>query len=191
MQMAQLRSCYRESDDLEDKSVFNREQIMAKPFLYAAVLVLAMSAAIAPTSAQFPPAPPSATPPASPPKKPVSPPKKKATPPASPSIAGNWIGQLHQEGGTAPYTFEISITAKGAETKYPDLDCIGVLTRVGQSKSYVFFFETITKGQADKGGRCPDGTITVTRQGDNLALGWFGTVQGDIIVVASGTLSKK
>jgi hypothetical protein len=89
-----------------------------------------------------------------------------------------------------PYTFEISITAKGAETKYPDLDCIGALTRVGQSKSYVFFFETITKGQADKGGRCPDGTITVARQGDNLALGWFGSVQGDIIV-ASGTLSKK
>ena len=82
------------------------------------------------------------------------------------------------------------MTAKGAETKYPDLGCIGALTRVGQSKSYVFFFETITKGQADKGGRCPDGTITVARQGDNLALGWFGSVQGDIIV-ASGTLSKK
>jgi hypothetical protein len=140
---------------------------MAKPFLYAAVLVLAMSAAIAPASAQSPPPPPTSAPP------PASPPKKKATPPASPSIADNWIGQLHQEGGTAPYTFEISITAKGAETKYPDLNCIGQLTRVGQSKSYVFFFETITKGQADKGGRCPDGTITVTRQGDNLALGWL------------------
>ena len=157
---------------------------MAKPFLYAAVLVLAVSAAIAPTSAQSPPPPPTSAPP------PASPPKKKATPPAGPSIAGNWIGQLHQEGGTAPYTFEISITAKGAETKYPDLDCIGELTRVGQSKSYVFFFETITKGRADKGGRCPDGTITVTRQGDNLALGWFGSVQGDVIV-ASGTLLKK
>ena len=156
---------------------------MAKPFLYAAVLVLAVSAAIAPTSAQSPPPPPTPAPP------PASPPKKKATPPAGPSIAGNWIGQLHQEGGTAPYTFEISITAKGAETKYPDLDCIGELTRVGQSKSYVFFFEAITKGRADKGGRCPDGTITVTRQGDNLALGWFGSVQGDVIV-ASGTLSK-
>ena len=157
---------------------------MAKPFLYAAVLVLAVSAAIAPTSAQSPPPPPTPAPP------PASPPKKKATPPAGPSIAGNWIGQLHQEGGTAPYTFEISITAKGAETKYPDLDCIGELTRVGQSKSYVFFFETITKGRADKGGRCPDGTITVTRQGDNLALGWFGSVQDDVIV-AFGTLSKK
>ena len=165
---------------------------MTKPFLYAAVLLVAMSAAIAPTSAQFPPPPPpppnSAPPPDAPPV--VGAPKKKATPPASPSMAGTWIGKLHQEGGTAPYTFEISITAKGAETKYPDLGCIGALTRVGQSKSYVFFFETITKGQADKGGRCPDGTITVARQGDNLALGWFGSVQGDIIV-ASGTLSKK
>ena len=156
---------------------------MAKPFLYAAVLVLAVSAAIAPTSAQSPPPPPTPAPP------PASPPRKNAPPPAGPSIVGNWIGQLHQEGGTAPYTFEISITAKGAETKYPDLDCIGELTRVGQSKSYVFFFEAITKGRADKGGRCPDGTITVTRQGDNLALGWFGSVQGDVIV-ASGTLSK-
>ena len=157
---------------------------MAKPFLYAAVLVLAVSAAIAPTTAQPPLPPPTSTP------QPASPPKKKATPPVGTSIAGNWIGQLHQEGGTAPYTFEISITAKGAETRYPDLDCIGELTRVGQSKPYVFFFETITKGRADKGGRCPDGTITVTRQGDNLALGWFGSVQSDVIV-ASGTPSKK
>ena len=157
---------------------------MAKPFLYAAVLVLAVSAAIAPTTAQPPLPPPTSAP------QPASPPKKKATPPAGPSIAGNWIGKLHQEGGTAPYTFEISITAKGGETKYPDLDCIGELTRVGQSKSYVFFFETITKGRADTGGRCPDGTITVTRQGDNLALGWFGSVQDDVIV-AFGTLSKK
>ena len=157
---------------------------MAKPFLYAAVLVLAVSAAIAPTLAQPSPPPPTPAPP------PASPPKKKATPPAGPSIVGNWIGQLQQEGGTAPYTFEISITAKGAETRYPDLDCIGQLARVGQSKSYVFFFETITKGRADKGGRCPDGTITVTRQGENLALGWFGSVQDDVIV-ASGTLSKK
>ena len=159
---------------------------MTKPFLYAVVLLLAMSAAIAPTSAQFPPPPPPPTSAPPPDAPPVVTPKKKATAPASPSIAGTWIGKLHQEGGTLPYTFEISITPKGGDTKYPDLDCIGALTRVGQSKSYVFFFETITKGQAG----CPDGTITVARQGDNLALGWFGNVQGDIIV-ASGTLSKK
>ena len=93
-------------------------------------------------------------------------------------------------GGTTPYTFELSVTANGAETKYPDLDCIGKLTRVGQSKSYVFFVEFITKGQADKGGRCPDGTITVARQGNDLAVGWFGSIQ-DNTIVAHGTLNKK
>ena len=95
-----------------------------------------------------------------------------------------------QVGSQSPYKFEISINARGAETKYPDLDCTGKLTRTGSSKSYVFFVEAITKGQADKGGRCPDGTITVTRQGDDLALGWFGSVQGTT-VVAYGTLKMK
>jgi hypothetical protein len=163
---------------------------MTKPILFVA---LAVAAAIAPASAQFSPPPPtspspSASPPPAPP--PVVTPKKKAAPAPSPGIVGNWVGQLEQVGGTAPYTFEISITAKGAATKYPDLDCIGELTRVGQLKSYVYFLETIIQGQANKGGRCPDGTITVTRQGDKLALGWFGSVQGDIIV-AFGILSKK
>jgi hypothetical protein len=82
------------------------------------------------------------------------------------------------------------LTGQGAETKYPDLDCVGKLTRVGQSKSYVFFVEVITKGQAEKGGRCPDGTITVARQGNDLAVGWFGSIQ-DNTVVAYGTLNKK
>ena len=53
----------------------------------------------------------------------------------------------------------------------------------------MFFVETITKGQADKGGRCPDGTVTVARQGNKLALRWFGSIQDDV-VVAYGTLSK-
>ena len=168
--------------------------VMTKPFLYVAVMVLATAAAIAPASAQFPPPPPtSPPPPASPPPAapPVVTPKKKAAPAPSPgSIVGNWAGQLNQQGSTAPYTFEISITPKGGETKYPDLNCIGKLTRVGQSKSYVFFVEVITKGQADKGGRCPDGTVTVARQGDDLALGWFGSIQGST-VIAYGTLKKK
>jgi hypothetical protein len=54
----------------------------------------------------------------------------------------------------------------------------------------VFFVEIITKGQAEKGGRCPDGTITVARQGDDLALGWFGSIQ-ETTVIAYGTLKKK
>ena len=109
---------------------------------------------------------------------------------AAPTINGNWAGELTQVGSPTPYKFELTINAKGAETKYPDLDCIGKLTRSGSSKTYTFFVEVITKGSADKGGRCPDGTMTLARQGDNLALGWFGSVQGTT-VVAYGTLKKK
>ena len=101
-------------------------------------------------------------------------------------------------GGQGVYTRELAreLTALGHTVEvfsgqpYPDLVDSGQLTRVGQFKSYVFFFETVTKGQADKGGRCPDGTISVARQGDNLALSWFGSVRDDLIV-ASGTLSKR
>jgi hypothetical protein len=161
---------------------------MTKTSLFCAGAVLAMAVAIVSASAQFPPSPPPATSPP-PSDAPVAAPKKKATQPES-GITGTWNGELNQVGSTAPYKFELSIAATGAETKYADLDCIGKLTRVGQSKSYVFFIEIITKGQADKGGRCPDGTITVARQGDNIAVMWFGSVQGNIIM-ATGVLSKK
>ena len=116
--------------------------------------------------------------------------KGKKSAAAGPNINGSWSGQLTQVGSQTPYKFEIAINAKGAETKYPDFDCFGKLTRVGSSKSYAFFVEVITKGQANKGGRCPDGTITVARQGDELAIGWFGSVQGNTIV-AYGNLKKK
>jgi hypothetical protein len=151
----------------------------------AAALVLAV-AAIAPATAQFRATPDEPRGPSS-----VGAPKGKKTPtPAGPNIAGSWTGQLTQVGSEAPYMFEIAITANGAETKYPDLDCTGKLTRVGSSKSYTFFIEAITKGQADKGGRCPDGTVTVARQGNDLAVGWFGSIQ-EHTVVAYGTLKKK
>ena len=170
---------------------------MSKAFLgFTVALVLAMAAAIAPATAQFPPppapatpAPPARAPEAATPTKPATTPKKKPPTQRGPSIAGKWSGQLTQVDNPAPYKFEIAIGPKGAETKYPDLDCIGKLTRAGSSKSYVFFVEIISKGRADKGGRCPDGTITVARQGDELALAWFGTIEGKTIV-AYGTLSK-
>jgi hypothetical protein len=147
-----------------------------------AALILAMIVAVAPATAQFPAAPDDA--PAGAAKG------KKGADGASPTINGNWAGELTQVGSQTPYKFELAVGAKGAEAKYPDLDCIGKLTRVGSSKTYVFFVEVITKGSADKGGRCPDGTMTIARQGDNLALGWFGSVQGTT-VVAYGTLKKK
>jgi hypothetical protein len=149
---------------------------------FAVALLTMMAAAIIPAAAQFPPVP--DDPPAGTPKQ------KKAASPAGPNINGNWAGDLTQIGSPTPYKFEISITAKGVETKYPDLDCVGKLTRAGSSKSYVFFVEVITKGHADKGGRCPDGTITVARAGDKLAVGWFGSIQ-ETTVVAYGTLAKK
>jgi hypothetical protein len=155
---------------------------------YGTALCLALLLALEPASAQFPPPPSTSAPPEDAPPL-VGKPKKKATPPVG-NITGNWIGQLTQVGSDTPHQFELAITASGAETRYPDLDCVGTLTRIGSSKSYVFFVETITKGQADKGGRCPDGTVTVARQGDKLALRWFGSIQDDVVVVY-GTLSRK
>lgn len=162
---------------------------MSKTIFWTA-LVVSIAAAMVPATAQWPaspPPPPTSSPQNTPPL--VGTPKKEATP-SGPNIAGKWTGQLTQIEGKTPYEVELLITAKGAETKYPSLDCSGKLRRVGQSKSYVFFVEIITTGQAEKGGRCPDGTVTVARQGDNLALSWFGSVQGTT-VVAYGTLSKK
>lgn len=158
-----------------------RTETRPKALYYCtAAVALAMAAAIAPATAQFPP---------SSEDQPAAKGKKGAAAPSS-GINGDWSGELTQVGSQTPYKFEINIGARGAETKYPDLDCTGKLTRAGSSKAYVFFAEAITKGQADKGGRCPDGTITVARQGDDLALGWFGSVQGTT-VVAYGTLKKK
>jgi hypothetical protein len=162
-------------------------QSRCKPFhVCAAALVLAAAAAIAPATAQFPPTPDDThNPPLA-----GTPKKKDGAAGGSPAITGNWSGQLTQVGSQTPYKFEMAINAKGAETKYPELDCTGKLNRVGSSKNYVFFVEVITKGGVDKGGRCPDGTITVARQGNDLAVGWFGSIQ-DSTVVAYGTLRKK
>ena len=148
--------------------------------LFAAAL---LAIAAGPAGAQFAPEPADPNPAAE--KKGSSPPR-----PGGPDINGTWIGELTQVGTSAPYKFEIAITAKGMETKYPELNCVGKLTRVGSSKSYAFFVEVITQGHFDKGGRCPDGTLTVARSADKLAVGWFGSVKENTIV-AYGTLSKK
>jgi hypothetical protein len=92
--------------------------------------------------------------------------------------------------GETPTNIKLSIDARNLTTEYPDFNCTGKLTRIGASKSYVFFVEIITKGQIDKGGRCPDGTITVARQGEELILSWFRGVKGPP-VVALGTLKRQ
>jgi hypothetical protein len=161
---------------------------MLKAFrICAAALLFALLAVIAPATAQFPPVP------DDPQDPPAGTPKSKkgaAAAAAGPNVTGNWSGQLTQVGSQSPYKFDLALTARTAETRYPDLDCIGKLNRVGSSKTYVFFVEVITKGQAEKGGRCPDGTITVARQGEELAVGWFGSIKGETIV-AYGTLKKR
>ena len=150
--------------------------------LFAATLLLAFVAG--PAGAQF----------AAEPDPPADADKCKKSAAAArvsgPDLNGTWIGELNQVGTSAPYKFEIAFTARGMETKYPDLNCAGKLTRVGSSRSYAFFVEVITQGHFDKGGRCPDGTITVARSADKLAVGWFGSVK-DTTIVAYGTLSKK
>ncbi len=143
------------------------------------------AAASSPAKAQFAPEPEA---------NPAADPKGKKTPAPTraggPDIYGTWTGELTQIGTSTPYKVEIAITGRGMETKYPDLNCTGKLTRVGSSRSYVFFVEVITQGSFEKGGRCPDGTITVARSADKLAVGWFGSVKENTIV-AFGTLSKK
>jgi len=151
----------------------------------AAAVFAGAAMVVAPAFAQFAPDPQDN---AAPPEAPKA--KKPAAGARGPDVSGHWAGELTQIGSTTPYKFEIGISAKGLETKYPDLNCTGKLTRVGQSRSYVFFVEVITHGQVDKGGRCPDGTITVARSADKLAVGWFGSVKENTIV-AFGTLGKK
>jgi hypothetical protein len=159
---------------------------MTQASRYALAFLLFAAGASAPAAAQFAPEPQDNSAAAESPKAK----KQSAAVRSGPDINGTWSGELTQVGSNTPYKFEIGITAKGLETKYPDLNCSGKLTRVGQSRSYVFFVEVITQGQADKGGRCPDGTITVARSADKLAIGWFGSVKENTII-AYGTLGKK
>ena len=107
-----------------------------------------------------------------------------------PSVIGNWSGQLTQVGGQTPYKIDLTIEATGGRSKYPELKCEGKLNKIGASKSYAFYIEVISSGRASKGGRCPDGTLTVGKAGKDLALVWFGSPEGNL-VVAYGTLSKK
>jgi hypothetical protein len=97
---------------------------------------------------------------------------------AQSSLAGTWTGTVAQNEGSSGYTVVMTITAAGATTEYPQLDCGGSLQRVGSSGGYIFFTETITRGRHDKGGRCIDGTVTIAPAQDKLAWGWFGTFQG-------------
>jgi hypothetical protein len=163
-----------------------------KPLRNAAAGLLAiLAASIFPAGAQpFPPGQPFPPTDAQPPA-----PDKRAAPPAArpaagPAVAGTWSGSVSQVGSQSKYSVVVTLTTAGGETSYPEVNCSGKLTRIGASRSYVFYVEAITQGHRDKGGRCPDGTITVGRAGDKLAWVWFGSVD-DELVVAYGTLTRK
>jgi hypothetical protein len=166
------------------------------PFLVSgSISSVVMASAIASASAQFqwpPDAPPAQTEPARP-AEPLTtsriPQAKKPSVPSGPTLIGKWNGELTQIGSKTPYKLQLAVSSTGGETKYPELHCSGKLIRIGASKSYAFFIEVITEGASTKGGSCPDGTITMARSGDKLALSWFGNIDGNMII-AYGTLSK-
>ena len=158
---------------------------------------IVMASAIASASAQFQWPPDSAPPAQMDPVRPAEPSTtssipqgKKLSVPAGPTAIGKWKkGELTQIGSNTPYKLQLAVSPTVGETKYPDLHCTGKLIRIGASKSYAFFIEVVTQGASTKGGNCPDGTITMARSGDKLALSWFGAVDGNMII-AYGTLSK-
>jgi hypothetical protein len=105
-------------------------------------------------------------------------------------MAGTWTGKVAQNSGSSNYTVVMTITKNGAKTDYPELKCGGTLSRVGVSKGYVFYMETITRGGINSGGRCIDGSVTVAPAGKKLAWGWVGSYRGQVYVAWSNLVRK-
>jgi hypothetical protein len=124
-------------------------------FLYCAVVLVLAICGIAAATAQFPPPPSLPTPPAE--AQPVPTHRKARRLLGLQTHQSSEIGAVDSPRSAAkrPINSGLVIGLRGAETTYPDLDCTGTLTRVGESKSYVFFVEIITKSAVDKGGRFP------------------------------------
>jgi hypothetical protein len=104
------------------------------------------------------------------------------------AASGIWSGTVVQVQRSLEYTVVLQLGAHGGEVSYPELNCGGNLTRIGESAGYAFYFETITHGPIDD-GRCSDGTITITSIGDQLAWERFGLVRGEV-AMAVGLLSR-
>jgi hypothetical protein len=111
---------------------------------------------------------------------------KKAAPAAAqaPTMVGTWSGTVAQSGSKG-YSVVLTIRQGGGDTEYSELGCAGKLTRVGAQGGFIFYIETITQGGIKQGGRCIDGSITVTMLGEKLAWGWVGTHETRVIVAQS------
>jgi hypothetical protein len=108
----------------------------------------------------------------------------------APTVLGTWTGTVAQNSGKSNYTVVMIITSAGAGTNYPELNCGGKLRRVGTSKGYVFFMETITRGGKNTGGTCIDGAVTVAPADKNLAWGWVGSYGGQVYVAWSNLVRR-
>jgi hypothetical protein len=107
-----------------------------------------------------------------------------------PAISGSWSGTALRIQRSVEYSVILEITARAAEVNYPDFHCGGKLSRVGVSREYAFFIETITRGTGDYDVRCSNGSVTMARAGDDLVWAWFGLVKGEV-VTAYGKLSRQ
>lgn len=105
-------------------------------------------------------------------------------------VLGTWTGDVTQNEPAATYPVTVTLRADGGETDYPDQSCGGKLTPVAVQEGFVFLIETITRGAADQGGECINGSLTVTRAGDGLVFGWVAGYEGQTMVTY-GRLTRK
>jgi hypothetical protein len=96
----------------------------------------------------------------------------------SPSVTGSWTGDMRQVdvSSESHYPMTLTLNGKTGTSSYPQLNCAGTLTKVGQTESgYVLYQETIKN---EPGATCIDGLVMVTVDGGKLILGWYAAYQG-------------
>jgi len=108
----------------------------------------------------------------------------------SADMLGTWKGEAAQNAGTSGYTVILTLTESGAVSEYPQLNCGGILTRVGSADGYVFYSEKITEGGQNSGGSCIDGTVTIAPAGGRLAWGWIGSYGGEVYAAWSNLIRE-
>jgi hypothetical protein len=97
-----------------------------------------------------------------------------------------WTGPVKQNPPAADFTVVLTLSDSGGETDYPELNCGGTLTRVGQSGAYSFYLEKITR----RGVGCVDGAITLVNAKGMIAWSWVGVYDGTTLVAWS-SLTKR
>lgn len=97
-----------------------------------------------------------------------------------------WTGPVKQNPPAADFTVVLTLSDSGGETDYPELNCGGTLTRVGQSGAYSFYLEKITRS----GVGCVGGAITLVKAKGMIAWSWVGAYDGTTLVAWS-SLTKR